>query len=150
MGQFVTMSSKEFREYLNGLKTKNPTSMVKNNVSEQKTSKYKAKRTESDGISFDSKKEAQRWQELNTMASAGVISDLERQKPFILQEAFTDKQGRKHKPITYVSDFSYKDMEGNIIVEDVKSKMTRQLPVYRIKKKLFIYKYPDITFNEFL
>ena len=37
--------------------------------------------------------------------------------------------------IKYVADFVYQE-KGQLVVEDVKSKMTRNLPVYRLKKHL--------------
>lgn len=40
--------------------------------------KYKAKKTEYDGIMFDSKKEAQRYAELKILERAGVIKNLQR------------------------------------------------------------------------
>lgn len=43
-------------------------------------SKYKAKKTKVDGITFDSKKEAERYRQLKMLENAGHISDLELQK----------------------------------------------------------------------
>ena len=48
----------------------------------QSTIKYHNKKTEIDGIVFDSRKEALRWHELKLMENAGLISDLRRQVPF--------------------------------------------------------------------
>ncbi len=47
-------------------------------------SKYKAVRTEVDGIKFASKKEARRYGELLLLQRAGEISNLELQVPFLL------------------------------------------------------------------
>ena len=105
-------------------------------------SKYHNKKTEIDGITFDSKKEAQRYCELKMMLTGGVISDLYIQPEFILQEGFK-KNGKTIKPIKYFADFKYYDKEKKqTIVEDVKGVKTE---VFRIKKKLFDAKYPDLT-----
>ena len=46
--------------------------------------KYGAKKIEVDGLIFDSKKEANRWRELQLLQRAGEISKLERQCRFLL------------------------------------------------------------------
>ena len=50
----------------------------------KRESKYKNHRVVVDGISFQSKKEANRWLELKLMAAAGEILDLRRQVRFEL------------------------------------------------------------------
>ena len=47
-------------------------------------SKYKAQKTEVDGILFDSKKEAKRYAELKFLEKAGEISNLVLQPLFVL------------------------------------------------------------------
>ena len=93
--------------------------------------KYKAIRTEVDGIMFASKKEARRYQDLKLLHKAGLISQLKLQPvyPFILNEKVIFK---------YIADFEY--IEGkNVVVEDVKGMKT---PMYRLKKKLIEAMYP--------
>lgn len=46
--------------------------------------KYNNKKVEVDGIIFDSKREAERYQELSLLEKAGVIRDLQRQVKYIL------------------------------------------------------------------
>ncbi|MBS6476088.1 MAG: DUF1064 domain-containing protein, partial [Clostridiales bacterium] len=41
--------------------------------------KYRSKKTTVDGITFDSRREAARWQELKLLERAGSITELERQ-----------------------------------------------------------------------
>ena len=107
-------------------------------------SKYGAHRTEIDGILFDSKREAARYQELKILEKAGEIKDLVRQPVFTLQEAFMC-DGKKERSITYRADFMYEE-NGRTIVEDVKGMKT---DVYKIKRKLFLYQYRDrYTFRE--
>lgn len=106
-----------------------------------KRSKYNAKKTVVDGITFDSKKEARRYADLKILEKAGEISHLQLQPKFRLLDGF--KHNRETiRPINYFADFSYIDNEGNEVVEDVKSKATKT-PVYSIKKKLFLNKYGE-------
>ena len=98
-----------------------------------------------DGIKFDSKAEATRYQELVLLQRAGEIFELERQPAFQLVPAFIDKLGKKHQGASYRGDFRYKDKQGQVIVEDVKGVSTR---LYQLKKKLLLWRYPDINFVE--
>lgn len=108
-------------------------------------SKYRAKKTEVDGILFDSKKEAKRYEELKALQSEGKIRDLVLQPSFELQPHFR-KGGKIIRAITYTADFMYLDSEtGDTIVEDVKGMKT---DVYKIKKKLFEYQFPNMTIRE--
>jgi hypothetical protein len=96
----------------------------------KKKSKYHAQKTDADGITFDSKKESQRYQELKLLLNAGKIGFLAMQVEF----AFHIKD---QKVSSYFADFVYLDADtGNLVVEDVKSEATRTLPVYRLKKKM--------------
>ena len=52
--------------------------------------KFHAIKTEYKGVVYDSKWEAQRAYELDMLERAGKIKDLERQKRFILQDAYTN------------------------------------------------------------
>jgi len=93
----------------------------------QGESKYHAKKTEVHGISFDSKKEAARYQELLFLERAGHIVDLELQPRF-------DLVVNNQKIGFYKGDFRYKDVStGNSVIEDVKGMKT---PVYNLKRKL--------------
>ena len=73
--------------------------------------KYGNKKVELNGIIYDSKKEANRHQELLMLERAGEISDLERQKKFVLipaQYEFTAQEKFSHSdlPITFVTDIA--------------------------------------------
>lgn len=98
--------------------------------------KYGNVKTEINGIKFDSKKEAVRYEELMLKLKNGELSDLRLQVNFTLVEGFTAPTGDRISPIKYIADFTYYDSEGNYIVEDVKSKITRKDKTYRIKNKL--------------
>lgn len=98
--------------------------------------KYRAKKVEVDGIKFDSKKEATRYQVLKLMEQAGAIQDLELQKKFELIPSFKI-DGKTIRGISYKADFCYYE-NGKFIVEDVKGYKT---DVYKLKAKLFAYRY---------
>ena len=101
-------------------------------------SKYKAKKTIIDGITFDSKSEAKRYEELKLLQRGGAIKNLSLQPRFMLQEGFKNiHTGKKERAIEYVADFMY-DEGDRIVVEDVKGFKTAD---YKIKRKLFIKKY---------
>ena len=105
--------------------------------------KYHNTKTEFGGIVFDSKKECSRFQELLMLQNAGIISDLQRQVKFeIVPKTQTERAA------FYVADFVYKKADGKMICEDVKSAMTRKLPLYILKRKLMKFRYPDYQFLE--
>lgn len=89
--------------------------------------KFGAQRTVRDGVSFHSKKEADRYSELSILERGGIITGLKLQVPFDL---FVNGM----KICRYIADSVYIE-DGKQIVEDVKSKATLT-PEYRIKKKL--------------
>ena len=105
--------------------------------------KYNATPTQYQGIKFDSKSESVRFQALTLAQKAGEITSLTPHPRFVLQEAFTDSAGAKHRAIVYEADFSYVDLRtGQECVEE--SKGFEGNRVWRIKKKLFLYRYRDL------
>ena len=105
----------------------------------KKKIKYGNEKTETNGIKFDSKKEARRYMELRQLETMGQISDLKLQHTFTLQEAFTTESGERIQAIKYIADFTYME-DGKFVVEDVKSPATRSNPVYRMKNKMMAEK----------
>lgn len=100
--------------------------------------KYHNKKITYDGYTFDSIKEKNYYIKLKLLEKAGKIKDLELQKEFELQPSYklNNKTSRK---ITYRADFTYKTTEDDKLhVIDVKGYRT---DVYRLKKKIFEYKY---------
>lgn len=90
-------------------------------------SKFRSVKTVVDGITFDSKLEARRWNELRMLESSGAITALQRQVPF-------EMTVNGHSICTYRADFVYTLTEtGERIVEDAKGVMT---PEFRLKAKL--------------
>ena len=106
--------------------------------------KYHAQKTCVGDVTFDSRKEARRYSTLCEWEKFNVITNLQRQVTFELQEGYTNNQGKKIRPILYIADFTY-EQDGKKIVEDCKGVKTKE---YRIKKKLFEYKYPEYLFVE--
>lgn len=107
-------------------------------------SKYHARKLTIDGHTFDSVMEADRYCELKMLEKAHIITDLELQPSYVLQEHFKH-DGQWERAITYRADFRYKE-GGRVIVEDVKGMKTE---VYNIKRKLFLKRYGDeVIFKE--
>jgi len=99
----------------------------------RKATKYRAVRTEYDGHSFQSKREAKRWAELRLMEKAGQITDLVRQVSFPIEI-------NGQRVCSYTADFVYREVKpvgrwGKFptVVEDCKGFRT---PIYSLKAKL--------------
>lgn len=102
-----------------------------------KRSKYKAVRTTVDGISFASKKEANRYSELRILLDRGEIRQLEMQPRFACVVNGV-------KVCTYVADFCYLT-DRKRVIEDVKGVKT---DVYSLKKKLVEALFPGVVITE--
>lgn len=107
-------------------------------------SKYRSRKTTINGVTFDSKKEAERYLDLLQMQSMGLISGLELQPEFLILERFRH-EGRTERAIIYRADFRY-IQNGRTVVEDVKGVRTE---AYKIKRKMFLSQYGDkVQFRE--
>lgn len=96
-----------------------------------KRAKYGNVKVVVDGVSFDSKRESQRYLVLRQAQEDGIISDLELQPKFELIPAIREKYVKHLKtkdkicertvqlPITYTADFAYVK-DGLRVIEDVK------------------------------
>ena len=96
------------------------------------SNKYGAIPTHLDGLAFDSKAEARRYQELKLMQAAGEIKHLECQPryPLIVNGVRVGE---------YRGDFRYTETAtGRIVTEDVKGVRTQ---VYALKKRLMLALY---------
>ena len=102
--------------------------------------KYRNRKIVVDNIMFDSNLEATRYRQLKLLQRAKQISNLRLQVPFLLQESFK-KNGKTHRKIEYIADFVYEE-NGQTVVEDTKGMKTE---TFKIKQKLFEYKYPDLN-----
>ena len=103
-------------------------------------SKYNNKKVQVDGYVFDSVLEAKRYRQLVLLERAKIIKNLQLQVPFLLQAGFR-KNGKTYQKIEYIADFVYEENE-KTVVEDTKGVKTE---VFKIKQKLFEYKYPNLT-----
>lgn len=107
--------------------------------------KYHNTKTVADGIKFDSKLEAERYAQLKILERAGVIRDLELQPSFELLPSFR-KNGKTWRKTVYKADFRYILAEDDsYIIEDVKGSTAVITDVFRLKQKLFEYKYPELS-----
>ncbi len=98
--------------------------------------KYKNVKTVVDGITFDSRHEADRYRELSFLLKTGEIEDLQLQVKYELQPHFRHK-GKMIRAINYIADFTYRDKRtGEFIVEDAKGLRTDE---YKLKKKMMLY-----------
>lgn len=102
--------------------------------------KYRNRKIVVDNIRFESNLEATRYRQLKLLQRAKQISNLRLQVPFLLQEGFK-KNGKTHRKIEYIADFVYEE-NGQTVVEDTKGICT---DVFRIKQKMFEYKYPNLS-----
>lgn len=88
------------------------------------------------GVTYDSKKEADRHAVLKLMERAGKIRDLKRQVKFELIPSLKDEKGKViERACSYVADFTYWEGD-NLVVEDTKGFRTAD---YILKRKLMLY-----------
>ena len=106
--------------------------------------KYGNKKTEINGIKFDSKKEAKRYTELIELEQQGSVMNLELQPRFTLIDKYVNGSGEKVRALTYIADFKYLTDKG-VVIEDVKGMKT---DVYKIKKKMFEKLYYPMIIKE--
>lgn len=122
--------------------------------------KYRNIKTEIAGHKFDSRKEAKYAILYKTWEHEGKISNLRMQVPYEIVPAVWEEETvqlkTKEKTVRrckqrasyYVADFVYTDNEtGKEIVVDVKSQITRNNAVYRLKKKM-MYAFNGIEIKE--
>jgi len=114
-----------------------------------KKSKYLAKKSEYNGIKFDSKKEMKRY---IALVEDKDVTDLQMQVRYELipaqrEPSTFNSRGREvlgkviERKCEYVADFVYK-RDGETIVEDVKGyRMGGAYAVFTIKRKLMLEKY---------
>lgn len=89
------------------------------------------------GIKFDSRREARRYQELQLLLRAGEITQLQLQKKYTLIPSQKKPSGGTERACTYTADFVYKDNRtGKETVEDAKGMKTQQ---GIIRRKLMLY-----------
>ncbi len=103
----------------------------------------KEKRTY-DSIVFDSVMEMKYYRDvILPLSRSGVITHYELQKEYVLQPKYIH-EGKSIRPITYVADFYIEYSDGRIEVIDTKGCADS---VAKIKKKMFMYQYPDLPYR---
>ena len=108
-----------------------------------KCGRYGSFKCEINGITFDSMMEGRYYAYLLEEKRLGHIKSIQRQVAYELQPGFKNFKGKKVLPINYIADYVVTDKDGNITVIDVKGIKT---PEFRLKEKLFFYRYPGISF----
>ena len=113
--------------------------------------KYNAQKCVVDGITFDSRKEANRYCELKLLERGHVITDLRLQVEFVLipnqyrtekrygknGKELKEKQVLLERKCSYIADFVYTLNEtGETVVEDAKG---MRVEPYQVKKKLMLW-----------
>ena len=104
-------------------------------------SKYKNKLIVVDDITFLSQIEAKYYQQLKWAKEGKTLKSFELQPKFILQDKFK-KNGKHYRAITYTADFLVTGLDGKQEVIDIKGFPDQK---FKIKQKLFEYKFPDLT-----
>lgn len=110
-------------------------------------SKYRSRKVNRYGMTFDSIKELKRYEELRILEQAGTISELRTQVKYVLIPAqYEEKRYPKlnavgkgrclERECSYIADFVYKDSLGVTVVEDTKGFKTKD---YIIKRKLMLW-----------
>ena len=103
----------------------------------------KEKRTYN-GIIFDSQLEMKYYRDVLCPAvESGQVRHYELQKPYELQPKFTH-EGKTILPIVYVADFYIEYADGTAVVIDTKGCPDS---VSKMKRKMFLYIYPDIDYK---
>ena len=99
----------------------------------------RSKKTVIDGITFDSKTEAEYYEYLKSLERNKKIYHLRCHPVYILQDA-VERHGKKYKEIKYIADFEYwNEEEQTNVVVDVKGFAMEDA---KLKRKLFVYNYP--------
>ncbi|MEQ8450637.1 MAG: DUF1064 domain-containing protein [Nitratireductor sp.] len=111
--------------------------------------KYGATKTTVDGITFASKREANRYCELRLLQKAGEITHLELQPAFKLaidgRPVLIRSRGFPNgRQVKYIADFAYWDGEKRV-VEDAKGFRT---DAYKLKKAIVEAMYPGLRIVE--
>ena len=98
-------------------------------------SKYRNRKTVVDGITFDSKGEYAKWQELQLMEKAGLITNLQRQVTFVLAPSVV-LDGRKRPEMRFTADFQFLDSDGQLVVADFKNPTTANETAFKMRRHL--------------
>jgi len=104
----------------------------------------KSHKIEIDGIKFASPGEAERYLELMIRIAKGENIEVFLQPKFELQPKFR-KNGVLFRPIHYIADFKIVHGDGRVEIEDVKGWGGYTTPDFKLKRKMFEYKYDEYS-----
>lgn len=109
--------------------------------------KYNNEKTTIDGITFDSRLEAERFQQLRLLEKAEEIEALQLQVEFQILTGWTNPDtGERIRSKHYVADFVYYDKQsGKWIIEDTKGMETSD---FRLKWDFMKTLYRDFEFRK--
>ena len=140
-----TYNSKQLYDYHNELNKCKQSGLIGSfslpGVGEISKSKFHSIKAVINNIQFDSLNESRYYIEVLNGIKNKKIKSYELQKPYELIPAYT-KNGHKIRKMEYLADFVLKMTDGSTKVVDVKGVET---DVFKLKKKLFEYKYPDLS-----
>lgn len=104
--------------------------------------KYNNKKTEIDGILFDSEMESKYYRYLQEQQKNGNVIHIQLQPVYELLPTFR-KNKRTIRPMKYKADYLVEYADGHKELIDIKTEAT-MTPAFRLKWKLFDYTYPDL------
>lgn len=109
--------------------------------------KYNSRKTTVNGITFASRLEAERFQQLLLLEKAGEISGLKLQLGLQINPPWVNPYtGAKLKGSTYYADFAYIDNRSHkMVIEDTKGVET---DVFKLKWNLAQSLYPEYEFRK--
>lgn len=116
-------------------------SLIKTKTKSKSKGPVRAKKTTVDGIVFDSGMESRYYIHLKNQKETGAIKDFALQPCFVLVPEYR-KDGRKVQAITYSPDYEITYNDDTKTYIDVKGRSTE---VFKLKRKMFDYFYPDLT-----
>lgn len=108
--------------------------------------RYYSKKVDNEFGHFDSQVEAEYNYILVDREKKGEITNLERQKTFLIQDKFKMNNGESIRKIEYLSDFSFVE-NGKLVIVDVKGSIYNIQDVFKIKWKCLKNIHRDCEFQ---
>ena len=112
----------------------------------KRRSRYHNLKCEYNGLKFDSKTEMEYYKYLLGLQEKGIVKEIKTQIKYSLQDKFKYKD-KVQREIVYIVDFVVIYSDGREEVIDIKGSVHNIDPVFKIKRKLLLCKYPNIDFR---
>ncbi|MDP2779757.1 DUF1064 domain-containing protein [Devosia sp.] len=110
--------------------------------------KYLNRKLLVEGEVWHSEGEYKRWCDLVIEQRAGNISSLRHAVPFVVFDGFRDRKGKWQRKIVYIADYYYFDeVTHEWVAEDHKGGVGAITAAFKIKQKLFLWRYPESDFR---